>query len=118
MQISVEDKLIEVGEGASCAEVLKQALSGKRFKSAIACRVSAGGTETLLDLSAQIPSGTESVVPVTADDEDGLQILRHSTSHVMAAAVRKLFKAVLDESFAFIIKSARRLIKDQDRRVL
>ena len=94
MQISVEDKLIEAGEGASCADVLKQALSGKRFKSAIACRVSAGGTETLLDLSARIPSGAESAVPVTADDEDGLQILRHSASHVMAAAVRKLFPGV------------------------
>ena len=94
MQISVEDKLIEAGEGASCADVLKQALSGKRFKSAIACRVSAGGTETLLDLSARIPSGAESAVPVTADEEDGLQILRHSASHVMAAAVRKLFPGV------------------------
>ena len=94
MQISVEDKLIEAGEGASCADVLKQALSGKRFKSAIACRISAGGTETLLDLSARIPSGAESAAPVTADDEDGLQILRHSASHVMAAAVRKLFPGV------------------------
>ncbi|MBR4423560.1 MAG: threonine--tRNA ligase, partial [Mailhella sp.] len=59
-----------------------------------ACRISAGGTETLLDLSARIPSGAESAAPVTADDEDGLQILRHSASHVMAAAVRKLFPGV------------------------
>ncbi len=94
MQIYVEDKLIEAGEGASCADVLKQALSGKRFKSAIACRVSAGDTEMLLDLSSPIPSGAGSAAPVTADDEDGLQILRHSASHIMAAAVRKLFPGV------------------------
>ncbi len=94
MQIYVEDKLIEAGDGASCADVLRQALSGKRFKSAIACRVSAGGAEVLLDLSAPVPAGAASVAPVTADDEDGLQILRHSTSHVMAAAVQKLFPGV------------------------
>ena len=39
MQISVEGKLIEAAAGVSCAEVLKQALSGKRFKAALACRV-------------------------------------------------------------------------------
>ncbi|MBP3730413.1 MAG: threonine--tRNA ligase [Mailhella sp.] len=94
MQISVEEKLVEAADGASCAEVLKQALSGKRFKSALACRVTVGGTETLLDLSAPVPAGAEAAAPVTADDEAGLQLLRHSTSHIMAAAVQKLFPGV------------------------
>ena len=94
MQISVEGKLIEAAAGVSCAEVLKQALSGKRFKAALACRVRTADTEELLDLSAEVPAGALELAPVTAEEPEGLQLLRHSTSHVMAAAVQKLFPGV------------------------
>ena len=94
MQISVEGKLVEAAAGASCAEVLKQALSGKRFKAALACRVRTADTEELLDLSAEVPAAALELAPVTAEDPEGLQLLRHSTSHVMAAAVQKLFPGV------------------------
>lgn len=94
MQISVEGKLVEAAAGASCAEVLKQALSGKRFKAALACRVKTADKETLLDLSAEMPADALEAAPVTAEDPEGLQLLRHSTSHVMAAAVQKLFPGV------------------------
>lgn len=94
MQISVEGKSIEAAAGASCAEVLKQALSGKRFKAALACRVKTADKEELLDLSAEMPADALEAAPVTAEDPEGLQLLRHSTSHVMAAAVQKLFPGV------------------------
>lgn len=94
MQISVEGKLIEAAAGASCAEVLKQALSGKRFKAALACRVKTADKEALLDLSAEMPADALEAAPVTAEDPEGLQLLRHSTSHVMAAAVQRLFPGV------------------------
>ncbi len=94
MQISVEGKLIEAAAGATCAEVLKQALSGKRFKAALACRVKTADTEELLDLSAEVPAAALEAAPVTAEEAEGLQLLRHSTSHVMAAAVQKLFPGV------------------------
>ncbi len=94
MQISVEGKSIEAAAGASCAEVLKQALSGKRFKASLACRVKTADKEELLDLSAEMPADALEAAPVTAEDPEGLQLLRHSTSHVMAAAVQKLFPGV------------------------
>ena len=94
MQISVEGKSIEAALGTSCADVLKQALSGKRFKAALACRVKTAETETLLDLSAEMPADAVEAAPVTVDETEGLQLLRHSTSHVMAAAVQKLFPGV------------------------
>ena len=94
MQIYVEGKSIEASAGASCAEVLKQALSGKRFKAALACRVKTADKEELLDLSAEMPADALEAAPVTAEDPEGLQLLRHSTSHVMAAAVQKLFPGV------------------------
>ncbi len=47
----------------------------------------------LKDLSARIDSD-DSLEPVFLDSEDGLDIMRHSTSHVMAEAVKELFPGV------------------------
>jgi len=46
-----------------------------------------------LDLSAAIGTDSE-LEPVYIDSEDGLEILRHSVSHVMAMAVKELFPSV------------------------
>lgn len=43
----------------------------------------------LKDLAAEVKS-TQAVEPVTIDSEDGLNILRHSTAHVLAQAVQRL----------------------------
>ncbi|MFC7402498.1 threonine--tRNA ligase [Citricoccus sp. GCM10030269] len=43
----------------------------------------------LQDLSRQIPAGAD-VVGVDISEEDGLNVLRHSTAHVMAQAVQQL----------------------------
>ena len=83
--------MVEVSDGASCADALKEGLSGKRFKAAIACKAG----DTLLDLTAPVPTTTETLTltPVTADTPEGLGLIRHSAAHVMAAAVKKLFPA-------------------------
>ena len=47
----------------------------------------------LKDLSARVDSEA-SLEPVFLDSEDGLEIMRHSTSHVMAEAVKQLFPGV------------------------
>jgi threonyl-tRNA synthetase len=44
----------------------------------------------LRDLSAEVVDGTV-IEPVTIDSPDGLDILRHSTAHVMAQAVQDLY---------------------------
>ncbi len=43
----------------------------------------------LKDLSAEVTEG-QTTEPVTIDSQDGLNILRHSTAHVLAQAVQKL----------------------------
>ena len=68
--------------------MLQKALSGKKFKSVVAARTPDGA---LLDLSASVPQGCAALAPVTAEEPDGLRLLRHSTAHVMAAAVKRLF---------------------------
>ena len=54
-------------------------------KNVVAMRVDG----TLKDLAAEVTE-TQTVEPVTIDSEDGLNILRHSTAHVLAQAVQKL----------------------------
>ncbi len=93
MQVSVDHaQLVDVPEGASCAEALKAGLSGKRFKAALACRISGGACDgRMLDLSAPLPGDATACAAVTAETPEGLALLRHSTAHVLAAAVKRLF---------------------------
>ena len=94
MSILVEGQAVEAGVDAPVSAVLQQALSGKKYKSLVAARAvcpdDMGGSR-LVDLSAPVPAGCTELVPVPADSPEGLAIVRHSTAHVMAAAVKKLF---------------------------
>ena len=82
----IEGKELVVSEGALCGDALREALSGKKFKSALACACG----ETMLDLTATIPAGCTELTPIYADSPQGLQLLRHSTAHIMAEAVQRL----------------------------
>ncbi len=91
MTVMVEGQSVDVSAAASAASVLQQALSGKKFKAVVAAWAATGDTRTLLDLSSPLPEGCAALEPVYADSPEGLVIVRHSTAHVMAAAVKKLF---------------------------
>ncbi|MDD5308819.1 MAG: threonine--tRNA ligase [Deltaproteobacteria bacterium] len=52
--------------------------------------VAASAVNRLLDLSTEAPSGVE-LAPVKLDDPEALHVIRHSTAHVMADAVQRLF---------------------------
>ena len=90
MNIVIDGKQHEVAEGTSCGEALKSALSGKKFKACVAARANA----LLLDLSEPVPADCIELAGVPADSAEGLEIIRHSTAHIMAAAVQRLFPAV------------------------
>ncbi len=90
MNVQIDGAEIEVAEGTNCAEALKAALSGKKFKSVVACAMG----DELYDLSAPVLLNTTEITPIYADSPQGLDILRHSTAHVMAAAVLRLFPKV------------------------
>jgi len=61
-----------------------------KAKVAIAARVG----DAVVDLRRPAPEGAE-VTWVTPSDPEGVEILRHSTAHVMAAAVKELFPDAL-----------------------
>ena len=88
MEVQVEGQAVSAAPGDAVAVVLQKALSGKKFKSVEAARTLDGA---LLDHSASVPQGCAALAPVTAEEPDGLRLLRHSTAHVMAAAVKRLF---------------------------
>ncbi len=75
----------ELPEGSTALDLAGSI--GKRLaKAAVAATVD--GAET--DLTAPLPDGSE-VAIITADTDEGRHVLRHSTSHVMAQAVTRLF---------------------------
>ena len=81
LQITVAGCERSVAAGTTAAQVL-----GEDDRSVVAARV--GGE--LKDLAYVVEAG-DVVEPVAVDSADGLAILRHSTAHVMAQAVQRLY---------------------------
>jgi threonyl-tRNA synthetase len=75
----------ELAEGTTAAD-LAASIGSRLAKAAVIATVD--GQE--VDLSMPLPDGAV-VSIVTAESEPGREILRHSTSHVMAQAVRRLW---------------------------
>ena len=87
VQILVEGRAQQVTEGTSCAQTLKAVFTGKKFRSVLACKVDG----RLVDLSFPLEQGMRELEAINADSLGGQDILRHSTAHLMAAAVKELF---------------------------
>lgn len=86
MEVRVEGQTVEAGD--SVASALQKALSGK----------SSRPLWPLVPITARCwifphpcSEGCAELAPVYADSAEGLQMIRHSTAHVMAAAVKRLF---------------------------
>ena len=74
--------------GTTVKEILA-GLDGEIFRSMVAAKVNGA----LVDLS-QLLTGDATVEPIDAASPEGLSILRHSMSHVMAQAVQETFAGV------------------------
>ncbi len=59
-------------------------------KAALAGRVGAGDAAQLVDTSYLIEADTQLAI-ITDKDADGLEVIRHSTAHLLAYAVKELF---------------------------
>ena len=75
----------ELPDGATALD-LARSIGSRLAKAAVAATVD--GKET--DLTAGLPDGSV-VAIITEDTPEGRHVLRHSTSHVMAQAVTRLF---------------------------
>ncbi|MBM9536241.1 threonine--tRNA ligase [Desulfobulbus alkaliphilus] len=73
-------------QGSPVAEIVKELLSSKQRKQTVAVRYNG----ELLDLSSSLgEDGT--LEPISVYSETGQEILRHSTAHIMALAVKELY---------------------------
>ncbi len=79
---------VVVTAGTTCAEAIAQAGLPTSGPKAIVVVRDASGQLRDLDWA---PSSDESVEPIAIDSPDGLNVLRHSTAHVLAQAVQDLF---------------------------
>ncbi|MEO8603614.1 MAG: threonine--tRNA ligase [bacterium] len=93
-----------VEPGISAVAALKAA--GADLKGAVAARLNG----QLVDLSRPLDCDCE-LASVAADSRDGLDVLRHSTAHLMAQAIKRLFPdtqitigPVIEDGFFYDIK--------------
>ncbi len=103
----------EVAEGATVADVAASIGAGLA-KAALAGIVN----DRPVDLSAPVSAG-DAVAIVTAKSPEGLELLRHSTAHVMAAALVDLYGDVqfgvgpaIEDGFYYDVKLDRALSPD------
>ncbi len=59
----------------------------------------------LVDLSTPLPHGEHQVSIVTDKDPDGLVVMRHSTAHVLAQALRRLYGPTLQYTIGPVIET-------------
>ena len=83
--------VLEVAEGAATYDVAL-AIGTGLARAAIAGKVTHNGRCEIIDLNRPLPGDCQISI-LTADDSntDSLNVLRHSTAHVMAEAICKLF---------------------------
>ncbi len=87
IQVSVQGGESKIfSQGMTVAAALKELVSGKQRKQTVAVKVDG----RLVDLST--PLTADAVIePVSMQSTEGLEILRHSTAHLMAMAVKDIY---------------------------
>lgn len=105
----------EFPDGATGFDMAKS-IGRNLAKSAIAVRVNG----EMRDLNRPLPSEAE-VFIITEDKPDGLEILRHSASHIMADAVKRIFPNVklaigppIEDGFYYDFDSPQKTFNDDD----
>ncbi len=68
---------------------IAESISKSLLKKAIAGKVNG----EVVDLAAVVPDGAD-VMVLTLEDEEGLEVYRHSTAHLMAQAIKRLYPDV------------------------
>ena len=89
IKVKLLDGSVKELEEGSDSYSLAALISKKLAKEAVAAKVNG----KLVDLSQKLKENDQ-VEIVIADSEEGIEIIRHSTAHVLAQAVKKIYKNV------------------------
>jgi threonyl-tRNA synthetase len=89
MKVVLPDRsLVELNENSSVIDLAKH-ISNNLAKNAVVANING----KLVDLDCKLSDG-DNVKIITNSDKEALEILRHSTAHLMAHAVKRLFPEV------------------------
>lgn len=114
-----DGNVLEMPDGASTHDVAAK-ISAGLARVAVAGKVTAGGSSEIVDVNRPLPDGCSlQILTAKDDDEEGLFVLRHSTAHIMAEAICKLFPAAklvygppLEDGFYYDIDLDRAITPD------
>jgi len=114
MKINLPDGSIKELDSSASALALAESIGAGLAKSALVARVNGN----LVDLSYALNDG-DSVEIITTGSKEALEILRHSTAHVMAAAIQSLFPKTrfgvgpdIEDGFYYDVLADRQLSTD------
>lgn len=88
LNIKIGDNLRSIPAPATVADAIK-AFDRDVLKKSLAAKLN--GEEVDLNKELSMTDEVLSIEPITADTRDGLEVIRHSTAHLLAAAVLELF---------------------------
>ncbi len=87
IKVSVhEGDSVELAIGSTVREALEAILSNRQRKQTVAAKIN----NEVVDFTTVLTADTV-LTPIKIDDAEALEILRHSTAHIMALAVRDVF---------------------------
>src|SRR5699024_11646375 len=116
VQITLPDGSNRSFEGPVTVAEVAESIGPGLTRAALAGRVVTEDSKELVDTSYLIKDDTALEI-VTAKDKDGLEVLRHSTAHLLAYAVKELFTEaqvtigpVIDNGFQYAFFYARPVI--------
>jgi len=116
--------VLDVADGSTTGDVAGEIGPGLA-RVAIAGRVRYGGTDEVYDLGRPLPGDCRlKILTAKDDDPDALMVLRHSTAHIMAEAICKLYPETklvygppLEDGFYYDIDLAHSLTPDDFPRI-
>jgi threonyl-tRNA synthetase len=129
ISVTFEDGTVDrFTAGVTAAEALKAHVeknggSRKQLKRAVAARVEGDGKPAVVDLERPLV-GDCRLVAVSPDSPEGLDVLRHSTAHLMAQAVKRLYPEtqitigpVIEHGFYYDFKRPEGFVPDDLARI-
>src|SRR5438309_1079515 len=89
-QLKLPDGSVKEAPAGATAKQVAEGIGKRLAQAAIAAKLDG----EIVDLNRELPEGEHTFQILTDKDPDALDVLRHSSAHVMARAVMRLFPGV------------------------
>ena len=90
LKVTFPDGQIKEFAQAQTALEIAKSISSKLAKKALAAKIGVAGEEKIVDLALPLEGDLQLQI-LTFDDEEGKKVFWHSSAHIMAQAIKRLF---------------------------